>query len=209
MTEPTRNLPAEFDLLKPTLVPRGTTLFGVGDKCQQFVYVVSGNIRVDLASETGSSLLLYRLHSSNTCVLTTSCLMSGDQYCAEATVEEDASILTMPASQFFSSIEHSALFRSFVFSSFSQRLTALMAKVDEVAFRSIERRLAGTLLHHAKEGNTVRVTHEVLASEIGTAREVISRKLAQWDSADLISRARGEITLLALDKLNAIANDIN
>lgn len=209
MTEEKRQLPIEFDHLTPTLVPQGTTLFGVGDQCQQFVYVVSGSIRVDLASESGASLLLYRLNSSDTCVLTTSCLMSGDQYCAEATVEEDAVIVIMPASEFYASIEGSALFRSFVFSSFSKRLTALMLKVDEVAFRSIERRLAGSLLHHAKERNTVRVTHDVLASEIGTAREVISRKLAQWDSAKIISRGRGEITLLSLDQLNAIAGDIN
>ena len=209
MIEEKRALPAEFDHLEPTLVPRGTTLFGVGDKCQQFVYVVTGSIRVDLASETGSSLLLYRLNPSDTCVLTTSCLMSGDRYSAEATVEEDVSILTMPASQFFASIEHSALFRSFVFSSFSQRLTALMAKVDEVAFRSIERRLAGSLLHHAKQGDTVRVTHDVLASEIGTAREVISRKLAQWDIAKIIARGRGEITLLAPEQLNSIAKNTN
>lgn len=207
MSNDGRELPSELNQLKPVQVSKGTKLFGVGDVCQQFVYVVSGSIRVDLASETGSSLLLYRLNPSDTCVLTTSCLMSGDQYCAEATVEEDAAILTMPAAQFFDSIEQSAFFRSFVFSSFSQRLTTLMAKVDEIAFRSIERRLAASLLHHAKGGVTVGVTHEALASEIGTAREVISRKLSQWDSANIINKSRGEIQLLSITELESIASD--
>ena len=207
MTE--RQLPPELDQLEPMLVPKGTTLFSAGDKCRLFVFVLSGSIRVDLASESGSNLLLYRINPNDTCVLTTSCLMSGDQYSAEATVEEDASLLTMPADQFFASIEQSSVFRSFVFSSFSQRLTALMAKVDEIAFRSIERRLAGSLLHHAKGGNTVKITHELLAIDIGSAREVVSRKLSQWDSAKIITRGRGEIHLVAVRQLQAIAKDSN
>ncbi|MEE9333544.1 MAG: Crp/Fnr family transcriptional regulator [Granulosicoccaceae bacterium] len=207
MTNPHADLPKELDFCKSVSLAKGTKIFEVGDKCRQFVYVVSGNIRVDLASESGSSLLLYRLNATNTCVLTTSCLMSGDQYCAEATVEEDTSLLIMPADQFFISIEQSARFRSFVFSSFSQRLTALMAKVDEIAFRSIERRLAGSLLHHAKGGNKAAVTHEQLASEIGTAREVVSRKLSQWHAAEIVTKGRGEIQLLTIEYLKSVAND--
>lgn len=207
MSSDGRELPSELKQIKPIQVSKGTKLFGVGDVCQQFVYVVSGSIRVDLASESGSSLLLYRLNPTDTCVLTTSCLMSGDQYCAEAIAEENSAILTMPAAQFFVAVEKSALFRSFVFSSFSLRLTALMAKIDEIAFRSIERRMAASLLHHAKEGTTVIVTHEMLASEIGTAREVISRKLSQWDSAKIIAKSRGEIQLLNLSELESIASD--
>lgn len=126
-------------------------------------------------------MLLYWLGPSNTCVLTTSCLMSGDQYSAEAIVEADASILIMSANQFFSSIEQSALFRPFVFSSLSQQLAGLMVKVEEVAFRSIECRLAASLLHHVKSETVDSITHDLLASAIGTAREVVSRKLAsQW-----------------------------
>lgn len=188
-------------------MPKGTTLFKAGDRCRLFVFVVIGKIRVDLASESGSNLLLYRLSANDTCVLTTSCLMSGDQYCAEATVEEDASILTMPATEFFTSINQSELFRSFVFSSFSQRLTALMTKVDEIAFRSVERRLAAALLHHSKGAGIAQVTHDMLATEIGTAREVISRKLSRWESDDIIKRGRGEIELLSPESLELIARD--
>ena len=207
MPDKSTDLPAELSQLNPSTVPKGTRLFGAGDKCQQFVYVVSGTIRVDLASESGNNILLYRLNSTETCVLTTSCLMSGDYYSAEAIVEEDAKILTMPADQFFSSIEESALFRSFVFTSFSKRLSDLMVKVDDIAFRSIERRIANALIHHAKDGTTVHATHEQLATEVGTAREVISRKLSQWVVADIIEKKRGEIKLLAISKLESIASE--
>lgn len=205
MANSSKSLPAEFDLCKPAKMPKGATVFNAGDKCRLFVFVISGRIRVDLASETGGSLLLYRINPNDTCVLTTSCLLSGDLYCAQATVEEDVSLLTMPADQFFSAMESSQVFRSFVFSSFSHRLSTLMAKLDEVAFRSIDHRLASSLLLHAKEGFTVQRTHEQLAAEIGTAREVISRKLSQWDSAKIIERKRGEIQLIAIDRLQSIA----
>ncbi len=207
MSSRIKELPPELKQLAPTTVEKGTKLFGAGDKCQQFVYVVSGNIRIDLASESGSSLLLYRLNANDTCVLTTVCLMSGDLYSAEAVVEEEANIITMPAKQFFNLLESSALFRSFVFASFSQRLSALMVKVDEIAFRSIERRLASCLLHHAKGGSTVNLTHEQLATEVGTAREVISRKLSQWERDRFIAKKRGEIQLLAIPTLDALSND--
>lgn len=205
MANNSKLVPAEFDLCEPATVPKGTTLFNAGDKCRLFVFLLSGRIRVDLASETGGSLLLYRINPNDTCVLTTSCLLSGDLYCAQAIVEEDASLLTMPADQFFSAMENSQKFRSFVFSSFSHRLSSLMAKLDEVAFRSIDHRLASSLLLHAKEGFTVHATHEQLAAEIGTAREVVSRKLSQWDSTGIIKRSRGEIQLLAVEPLKSIA----
>ena len=207
MSSKSKELPAELKQLNPAMILKGTKLFGAGDKCQQFVYVVSGSVRVDLASESGSNILLYRLNSTDTCVLTTSCLMSGDHYSAEAVVEEDAKILTMPAAQFFNSIENSTLFRSFVFTSFSRRLSDLMVKVDEIAFRSVERRMASSLLHHAKGDSTVKVTHEQLAVEVGTAREVISRKLSQWELANIIAKQRGEIQLLAISKLESIASE--
>lgn len=205
MNSETTQLPDQFDDLTPIAVTKGTTLYSYGDKCEQFVYVVSGVIRVDMASESGGRILLYRLDATDTCILTTSCLMSGDQYCAEATVEQDASIVTMSARQFFAAVDSSSTFRTFIFSSFSQRLTALLAKVDDIAFQSIERRLAGALLHHATEENVATVTHQQLAAEIGTAREVVSRKLAQWDASNLIVKGHGEIRLLAVDQLNAIA----
>jgi len=84
-----------------------------------------------------------------------------------------------------------------------------MAKVDEIAFRSIERRLAKALLHHAEASNTVAITHDALATEVATAREVVSRKLSQWAQAGLINKGRGEIELLNLDQLRLIANDLN
>lgn len=200
----TNELPEEFDRLTPVSVPKGSVLFTVGDACEQFVYVLQGKIRVNLDSETGSSVLLYRLNAADTCVLTTSCLLGNDHYCAEATVEEDVSLLLMPAKAFFTSVEQSSSFRTFVFASFSSRLSALMTKIDEVAFRSIDCRLATALLDHAKGGVSVNVTHEFLANEIGSAREVVSRKLAQWHSAMLIEKKRGEIILLSADRLGAI-----
>lgn len=204
MNHTTNELPEEFNRLAPVSAPRGSVLFTIGDTCEQFVYVLKGKIRVNLASESGNSVLLYRLNASDTCVLTTSCLLGNNHYCAEATVEEDVTLLLMPSKTFFTSIEQSSSFRTFVFTSFSSRLSALMTKIDEVAFRSIDSRLAAALLDHAKDGLSVSVTHEFLANEIGSAREVVSRKLAQWHAAMIVDKKRGDIVLLSVDKLEAI-----
>lgn len=201
--------PSEMAHCRQIDIKAGSQLFRPGDSCQQFVYLLAGSVRVNLLSESGHSVLLYRLSSGDTCVLTTSCLLSHDNYNAEAIVEEDVTLLVMSAEKFRDALNNSDSFRQFVFASFSNRLSAVIKKVDEVAFQPIESRLASALLHSHAINQTISITHDQLAMEVGSAREVISRKLSLWQNNGLIDRGRGKLTLLDIPALENIATQTN
>ncbi len=186
-------------------VPEGTCVFSPGHSCEHFYFLLSGSIRVDLLSETGKAVLLYRFGIGETCTLTTACLFSGDAYCAEATVESDVTACVLPASVFNQQFHASEEFRNLVIQSFGRRLADMMMKIDEVAFTSIDKRLASRVLALADVGNTVEATHVILAADIGSAREVISRKLAAWEKNGWIKRGRGSFELVDINKIRTLA----
>lgn len=190
------------DLVK---IPAGTRIFQSGDACSQFFYLIDGTIRVDLIAKGGRAIMLYRFGADETCILTTSCLLSGDNYCAEAHTETDITVYVVPFASFESQLNQSEEFRRLVFSSFSERLASMMGKIEEVAFIPIETRLAARLLELGTAHSIIHVTHEQLSVDLGTAREVVSRKLAQWEKQGLVARARGTVTLINIGKLKTIA----
>lgn len=186
-------------------LPAGTRVFQAGDACTQFFYLIEGAIRVDLIAKGGRAIMLYRFGADETCILTTSCLLSGDKYCAEAHTESDVQAYVVPFATFEAQLNQSEAFRRLVFSSFSERLASMMGKIEEVAFIPIETRLATRLLELTTSEGTVFATHDQLAIDLGTAREVVSRKLAQWEKSGLIQRARGSLRLVNVRKLENIA----
>lgn len=181
--------------------PAGTQLFKAGDECANFVYLVSGSVRVDLLTSTGRSVVLYRFGEAETCILTTSCLIGHQHYCAEAVVEKDAAALLLNSSQFQIKLVEDRAFQHLVFSSFASRLSSLMGKIEDVAFGSIDVRLASRICELAAGKPDIKATHEQLSADIGSAREVVSRKLAQWEAKGLVERRRGGLRLLDLDEL--------
>lgn len=186
-------------------LPAGTRVFQAGDACTQFFYLIRGAIRVDLIAKGGRAIMLYRFGADQTCVLTTSCLLSGDKYCAEAHTESDVQAYVVPFASFEAQLNQSEAFRRLIFSSFSDRLAAMMERIEEVAFVPIETRLATRLLTLTASDGLVLITHDQLANDLGTAREVVSRKLAQWEKSGLIERARGAVRLVNVRKLENIA----
>lgn len=184
----------------------GTRIFQTGDACQQFFFLLSGTVRVDLIGRSGRAILLYRFGAGETCVLTTSCLMSGDDYCAEAHVEEDMRACVIPKAVFHDKLNTSPDFRVLVFASFSERLAAMMGTIENVAFVPIEARLATRVLQLNDSGAAIKTTHHQLAADLGSSREVISRKLAQWEKQGLIRRGRGFFYILNMSALQHLAH---
>lgn len=179
-------------------VPADSLLFSPGASCEHYVYVRSGRVRVELLSSTGNQLLLYRLGTGQTCVMTTSCLLSKDDYSAQAVTESDVDLLLVPRATFNQLIAESEAFRSFVFSGFANRLSVMMARIAELTAMTIDQRLAAALLVHSDlhADGWIGLTHEQLAVEIGSAREVVSRRLAHFEKNGLIQRQRGRIEVL-------------
>lgn len=189
---------------QPVHLKPGDKVFGVGDPCQNFYYLLEGTIRVDLVARGGKSVLLYRFGANETCILTTSCLMAGEDYNAEAHVETDVQALALPHSTFLNLLNTSAEFRELVFNSFATRLAMMMSKIDEVAFQPLDSRLAARLLDLNSNADEIEITHEQLAADLGSAREVVSRRLAGWEKQGIISRERGALKIISHKGLEAL-----
>jgi CRP/FNR family transcriptional regulator len=188
----------------PVEAPAGTVLFRPGDACALYILLLRGTVRVQLATADGHEIVLYRVAPGQTWVLTTSCLIAHDAYAAEGIAETAVSGLGLPPALFDRLLADSAEFRRFVFASFAQRLTDLMLLLNEVAFRRIDARLADWLLQR-HDRLTIRSTHQAIAAELGTAREVVSRQLKEFERQGLVALARGQVELVDPPRLQRIA----
>lgn len=188
-------------------IPRGTVLFQPGSLCQSFLMMVDGSVRVQMVSESGREIVLYRVGRGETCILTTVCLMTRQDYSAEGVAETDLRALGLGSKPFQELLARSAVFREFVFASFGSRLNGFMMLVEEVAFRRIDLRLARFLLDHRDAGGGLDTTHQALAVELGTAREVVSRQLKEFERRGLVDLARGHILLRDAAALERLSGD--
>ncbi len=183
---------------KTQTVSAGKCLFTHNDPCENYVLVNEGQVRVELSSITGQQLVLYRIYPGQSCVLTTSCLMSGNNYSAQAIADTDTSITLLPENDFNTMLTQSPGFRQFVFDGFAERLSAMMQRTSELATYSIDQRLAAALLARSEwqHNHNLQVTHEELAVEIGTAREVVSRRLSNFEKQGFIVRHRKYLQII-------------
>ncbi len=184
-------------------IPAGQQVFGSGGKCENYLLLISGSIKAQLLSENGREILLYHVLPGDSCVLTTSCLLAGDCYPAEAFTEKDVSAFVISSHAFYRCLEKSPFFREFVFKKFSESLSNVIGKMSELVFAGIDSRLAGELLK--KDEKVLKITHQELATQLGSVREVISRHLKQFEAKGLVSLGRGTVTIIdeeALKKLS-------
>jgi CRP/FNR family transcriptional regulator len=169
-----------------------------GDTCAHFAVVVSGRMRVFKLGESGHEITLYHVGAGEACPLNVSCILSDRPVPAMARVEEDVEAVVTPASAFRRWVASHESLRSGVFEMFSTRLTEVMSLVEEVAFRRMDQRLAKRLLEffQAHGNGMVETTHADIAADLGTAREVVSRLLKEFERLGAIGLARGRIELL-------------
>lgn len=182
-------------------VDEGTVLFRPGDNCRQFFLVLNGRVRVQQLGESGREIVLYRVGPGETCVLTTAGLLANEPYSAEGIADTALEAMAVPAATFEQLVAMSTAFRRFVFTTYARRLAQVMRVVEDVAFRRLEVRLAETLLAHADASGVYSGTHHDLAIDLGTAREVVSRKLKSFEALGLIEVSRGRIVLLDRGRL--------
>ena len=187
-------------------VPQGTVLFRPEDACQGFVVVHSGTIKVTLTAENGREIVLYRVRPGEVCLQTFGCLVNRTTYSAEGVAETDCALEVVPAGEFERLGENDPVFRTRLFGAVAARFADLERLVEDVALSSVAERLARALLRLAGSADAVDATHEALASEIGSAREVISRQLAVFAREGLIAVTRGHIELTGRARLEALAH---
>lgn len=186
--------------------PAGTTIFGPGKSPENMLFLLDGTVRVQQVSETGHEIVLYRIHAGQSCVLTTACLLAYEDYSAEGIAETDIEAAAVPRDVFDDLVAQSKSFRDFVFAAFSKRITDLFLMIDEVAFQKLDVRTADKLLELSRGGEDVETTHQKLSVELGTAREVVSRQLQEFQRRGWIEQGRGFIKLIRRDKLRNLAD---
>lgn len=175
--------------------PVGAIGYRETDPCNAYVMRLAGRSRVFKISESGREILLYRVAAGETCVLTTTCLLGRSRYPASTVVEEAVRDVVIPAATFHELMVESDVFRRFVMSNYGDLISDLIVLVDEVAFQGLEARLAKQLLEDAAGKLVIERTHQQLADELGTAREVVSRQLKNFENLGLLTLGRGQITL--------------
>ena len=177
-------------------IPVGKDVFVEGDLVETIALLLSGVVRVYKISETGREITLYRFGLGESCILTANAILSRQSFPAIATVEQEAEAVMIPAEVFRSWITRYDLWRSFVFDLLSQRLSMLMTIVDEVAFRRMDTRVAAFLLERCRHQNPILITHQEIAAELGSSREVISRILEDFGIQGLTRTGRGFVEIL-------------
>ncbi len=188
-----------------TRIDDGQTVFRPGDPCRAFLAVVEGRIRVGTLSEEGRELHFYDVAPGEFCVLTIHCLLGRSGYSAWGVTEGAVEGVAVPAPLFERLVEQSAPFRREVFALIARRFDDMVRLVGEVAFQRLDRRLAARLLEQADDGGVVARTHQELASDLGTAREIVSRRVGEFVRKGVLRTARGRIVILDRETLERLA----
>jgi CRP/FNR family transcriptional regulator, anaerobic regulatory protein len=179
-----------------TRIPAGRDLFLEGDRVDGIALLVSGVVRVYKIGETGREITLYRFGLGESCILTANAILNQENFPAIASVEKEAEAVMIPAQTFREWVRRYDLWRDFVFELLSQRLSSVIMIVDEIAFRRMDVRVASLLLNRSQVQNPIHMTHQEIASELGSSREVISRLLEDFSEQGNIRIAAG-IALIA------------
>ena len=169
----------------PVHFKKDTTLFHEGDVCQGMLLVLDGSIKVIKYSDSGKEALLYRVNPDNLCILSVSCLIGNNLYNAEGIAESEINGVFIPHPKFMELLNSNNQFREFIFKNFAERISDFIKKLDDIIFKSVKERLLDLMNspHHAPK-----MTHQEMAVELGTSREVISRLLKVLESEGLLKK---------------------
>lgn len=182
--------------------PAGTVFFDEENPCQAFPMLLEGTIRISKTASNGRELQLYRVVPGESCILSTSCMLGTTPYSARGVADTDVTVLTLPPPVFDRLLSEHAPFRRYIFGLFAERMSDLMLLVEAVAFQKLDQRLAALLLG---KGKTIHTTHQALADELGSVREIVTRLLKSFAEQGYVSLRREEIEIVNPHALRALA----
>ena len=183
--------------------PAGALVFAEQQPCQGFPLFVGGSLKVVKQASSGRELMLYRVQPGGSCIITSSCLLGHTDYNARGIAETDLTLRLIPVGTFWRLMAEHVPFRDFVFNLLAERISDLMQLVEEVAFARLDQRLARLLLEHGDD--VLRVTHQQLADELGSVREIVSRLLKGFAGQGLVALGREHLTIVNRCELRKLA----
>jgi CRP/FNR family transcriptional regulator len=175
----------------------GAPLYFEGDRCAGIGFLLSGEIRVFKIGESGREITLYEIFPGETCILNASCLLSRQPYPAHATGTSDGTILFIPDQLFLRCMAESDAMRNFIFSLFSKRFNEIIELLEEVTFGKLKERLTDYLIEKSSN-DLLPASHQTIANDLGTSREVISRLLKDFEKKGKVSLSRNQVKIIRI-----------
>lgn len=185
-------------------IPRGIEICGEGVRCKSLALMLSGSARVFKLAESGREITLYRVEPGACCILTASCILSNRMFPAFAATERNTEAILLSSKMISDWMLTQPTWRNFLWELLSLRLTEVISLVEEIAFRRLDERVAEYLLNKRDTASVVYTTHQQIATELGSSREVVSRILKDFEAQNMLVLARGEIRILSVSSLQAL-----
>ena len=182
---------------------RGEMLHNASSGCMGLILVISGQLRVFTISESGREITMYRLFERDICLFSASCMMNSIQFDMNLMAEKDTEVLVIPSDVYKSIMEVSPLLANYTNEVMASRFSDVMWLIDQVMWKSFDKRLADFLLNEANiEGtNILHITHEAIGNHLGNPREVVTRMLKYFAGEGLVRLSRGVIEIIDADGL--------
>lgn len=188
-------------------VSQGTLLHQGGDDCMGLLVVKSGQLRVYMTSEDGREITLYRLFERDICLFAASCIMNSLQFDVMISAEKDTDFWLIPPCFYKQLMERDVTVSNYTNEIMSSRFTDVMWLMEQVMWKSFDKRLATFLLEEAaiEQSHQLKITHETIASHLGTAREVVTRMLKYFQAEGAVSLTRGTISIENASRLQQLS----
>lgn len=187
-------------------VTKGTVLHNGSMDCTGLLLIKSGQLRAYILSEEGREITIYRLFDRDLCLFSASCMLRSIQFEITIEAEKDSELWIIPPDVYQGIMAESAPVANYTNELMASRFSEVMWLMEQVMWKSLDKRLAAFLLDEASiEGtNSLKITHEVIANHLGSHREVITRMLRYFQSEGMVKLSRGMVTILDEDKLQGL-----
>ena len=187
-------------------VEEGNTLLHPGSDCEYLPFMLDGNLKVHRTAENGREIILYHIENGESCILSALGILNDTDFPASAVIEKSGEILLVPARLVKRYIDTYPGWRKYIFSLYNDRFNVVLELIDEILFRKLDVRLARYLISSKNDENSIlNKTHQNLADELGSSREVISRILKSFSDKGFISYQRNNIIISELKKIEKIS----
>ena len=189
-------------------VPRGTVLHDGPEDCLGLLLIRSGQLRAYILSPEGREITMYRLFEMDICLFSASCMMRNIQFDMIIEAEKDTEFWMIPPHTYKALMEESAPMANYTNELMSSRFSEVMWLIEQVMWKSFDKRLAGFLLQESLLENTasLKITHEKIGNHMGTAREVVTRMLRYFQTEGMVTLTRGGIEIVDAEKLQRLQN---
>ena len=195
-----------LDALVSRSAKKGTILHGGNMDCTGLLLIKSGQLRAYILSDEGREITIYRLFDRDLCLFSASCIMRSIQFDITIQAEKDTELWSIPSEVYRNLMAESAPVANYTNELMASRFSEVMWLMEQVMWKSLDKRVAAFLLQEASIEGTSRlnITHEIIANHLGSHREVITRMLRYFQSAGMVKLSRGVVTILDAAKLERL-----